>query len=104
MNKHLLNERRRYKRHPYSAKFRGTRLSTSGVADPSGEILDGSVQNFSDGGLSLVVNHDLRDLEVIRGHVKFPGTAMGVPSLLQVRWVQRTPKTYRSLVGLQFMV
>ena len=104
MNQQPSDERRRHVRCVLSTEFRGAKLLPSGVTDASSEIFQGVVQNFSENGLSLLVNRKFNQFDVIRGQVILPGTATGVPSLLQVCWVQRATKKFQFHVGLRFLV
>jgi hypothetical protein len=104
MNRQPADERRRHLRCAFSSNFRGTALSSAGGTDPSRETVHGRIQDFSEGGLSVIADRKLNQFEVIRGEIMLPNMSIGVPSLLQVRWVRPTTKKSHYRAGLQFLL
>jgi hypothetical protein len=105
MNRQLPKERRRHRRRDFSIKFTGTKISPTGVIDTAPEIFHARIHNISEGGLGLTVDHRLNRFDLIRGEVIFPRASIGVPSLLQVRWVRRQASSrFPYHVGLQFLL
>jgi len=104
MDNKLSIERRRHVRCILLTKFKGAELSQAGVPDASRQTFCGDIQNFSEGGLSLLTNCKVNQFGVIHGAVMIPGVAQGVPSLWRVLWVKPAAKEFLYHVGLQFLI
>lgn len=104
MSRQRAHERRRAFRRDFSGEFRGRRLSPTGVIDTAAEMFRAQIHNVSEGGICLGVDHRLTRFDLIRGEVILPKVAVGIPSLLQVRWTKEMSKGLQYRVGLQFLL
>lgn len=99
-----MRQQRHGVRHLFSSAFRGRELSSLGSLQRSKQIIRGEIQNISSGGLCLLTNQRIKESSLIRGEIILPDVPVGVPSLMQVRWVGQVAKGSRYKVGLQFLV
>lgn len=104
MNRQRARERRQNLRRDFSGEFKGRRLSPTGVIDAAAELFRGKIHNVSEGGICLGVDHRLSPFDLIRGEVILPNVAVGIPSLLQVRWTKQMSNRPQYRVGLQFLL
>jgi PilZ domain len=101
MNQPRTPERRFDPRQVFRIKLRGRDVSSSRV---SREPFHGEVQNISSGGLGLLTDHPVQESSLIHAEIVMPDFGIGVPSLMQVRWLQRLTTRPHYRVGLQFVL
>ena len=85
-------------------KLRGRKLASLGISrkEPKTAIR-GRIQNISQGGVCLLNNKSIPASSLVRCEIEIPGNRIGIPTLMQVAWTQRTPTgTYE--IGLQFLL
>ena len=66
--------------------------------------VEGHVQNISSGGLCLSAQKRLKVSEMLVGEISIPGTRASIPTLLQVRWLEKGPVGTRYRAGLLFVL
>ena len=95
---------RQHPRFPCSLELRGSKLALLGVrAEEPKEPIRGRTQNISQGGVCLLNNKSIPASSLVRCEIEIPGNRIGIPTLMQVAWTQRTPTgTYE--IGLQFLL
>ncbi len=104
----MRRERRLYPRYFATCELTGRPLlQFQGVeGDPPsvGQQIRGEVSNVSAGGLCLFGDNIADVSQPLRCQIKVPQLPIGIPTLLQVRWVHSDDggKTYR--LGLQFLL
>jgi len=103
MKRRRLTERRQDSRYVLSAPFRGQELSVVGTRQSSRRF-EGRIHNISAGGVKLVTSRRTKSSALIRGEFLMPNVPIGVPSLMQVRWIQRAGASSRYEIGLQFLL
>ncbi|SRR5712692_1909485 len=67
------------------------------------ELLQAQLQNLSTGGLCLLGNRAVELSQVFRCEIPLPELPVGIPTLLQVRWIERPTAAHAYRVGLQFV-
>lgn len=110
------DERRAHPRYRVAYDLRGTKLkpaAPAGIALPlTTPVIHGEVPNIGVGGLCLLTNDIAEVTEPLRCEIRTPDMPVGIPTLLQVRWVHKLSlhellsldegRTY--LLGLQFLL
>jgi PilZ domain len=97
-------ERRHHQRYPLVGKLRVQELSHLGFPRERERIIQGRIQGISAGGLDLLTRQLLTASSLVRGELLLPKIPIGLPVLLQVRWVQEQSKGHRYRIGLQFLL
>jgi PilZ domain-containing protein len=64
----------------------------------------GRIQNVSEGGACLLGNHSIPASSLVRCEIIVPGTRAAIPTLVQVRWTQKTSTNGSYKIGLQFLL
>lgn len=95
--------KKRDPRYLIRAKFEGSELR-SFQAQKTAATFKGQVNNISDGGFCLLVPHAPRPSALLQGLLKLPDVPARIPTLVQVRWIERPShgKSYR--IGLQYVI
>ena len=104
MNQGGSRERRYGRRYVLHLSFKGTQLSFVGVSRRPRGIVRGKVQNIGAGGLCLLASHGLAESQLVRGELILPDIPVGIPTLMQVRWIRRATEGPRYITGLQFLI
>ena len=97
-------ERRRDRRYVVLSEFKGKKLSSLGVLKQLRGIVNGKIQNLSAGGLCLLTNQPIEEFHLVRGELVLPDVPVGIPTLMQARWVHRATKGPRYRIGMQFVL
>ena len=79
-------EERHEPRFPKKFEVRYRELTVS--SDSLYASFQGAIANMSTGGLCLTTDRPLTPYSTIRCEITLPGSPVGVPCLLQVRWVR----------------
>ena len=96
-------ERRANRRYPVRWRLEGRGLSFLGFADHQEEGLRGEVQNLSQGGLCVISERPIQKSSVLRCEI-FPDTVpAGIPTVMEVRWIEAPAKSSGTRVGLRFL-
>src|SRR5258707_8867259 len=94
---------RGFPRHSANGQFTGSALpSLRGQRRP--EVSQGKVTNISDGGFCMVATHPLQISALLQGRLRLARIPAEIPTLVQVRWVQRVASERRYRIGLQYVI
>ena len=104
----MRRERRLYQRFPVRCELTGRTLSQSDDVDGSpstGESqISGAVHDIGAGGLCLRTGNLAETSQPLRCHIHVPQLPVGIPTLLQVRWVHRDAGGDTYQLGLQYLL
>ena len=103
MNDRKLYERRETTRYAFSAPFTGQELSHIGAPQNS-QKFEGEILDISANGVKLMADRRVEESALIRGELLLPNIPVGVPSLLQVRWIRPAETAGQYQIGLKFLV
>lgn len=93
-------ERRHHPRFPLSVELRGRRLPSLGLRQDRKDAFRGQIQNIGDGGICLLSDRSIPPSSLVCCEIVVPGTRATIPTLMQVRWIQKSSNT----IGLQFLL
>jgi PilZ domain len=79
-------EERHEERFPRQFEVRYRELTVT--SDSLYAVFQGQIANMSTGGMCLATDRPLTPYATIRCEITLPGSPVGVPCLLQVRWVR----------------
>jgi hypothetical protein len=99
-----IEDRRQFVRLPSSVEMRGNLVPWIPVAEESHSQFLGETENVGRGGVCVVSDTPVPENSVLRCEVGLPGTSVGVPTLMQVRWVSKAADSRHFRVGLQFLL
>jgi len=105
----MKREERQAQRHdprfPCSLELRASKLASLGTPQKGpGTVIRGRIQNVSQGGACLLSNRSIPTSSLVRCEIVVPGTRAAIPTLMQVRWAQKTSTNGRYKIGLQFLM
>ncbi len=95
---------RRYRRHQTAGHLKGEVLSLGESGQRRQPALQGRIQNISAGGLCLLTRQVPNVTDPIRSEITVPGTPVGIPTLVQIRWSRKSADKRNHVVGLQFLL
>lgn len=95
--------KRVHPRHVTSGRFRGSQLPSHPSRRKS-QIIEGKVRDISDGGFCLVAAQPPERTGLLQGRLLFPHLPTQIPTLVQVRWVERVPSGRNYRIGLQYVI
>ncbi len=98
-----LGKKRGNSRHPANGQFRGSTLPSLRGQRRS-EVSQGKVSNISDGGFCMVATHPLQISALLQGRLRLARIPAEIPTLVQVRWVQRVASERRYRIGVQYVI
>ncbi len=96
-------ERRHHRRYGVPWKLRGRQLAPLGSPKARKSVIQGRIENTSPGGLCLLTDDALKLSYLLQCEICIPSTAAAMPTLTQVRWIQKNAKGFRYSVGLRFL-
>lgn len=99
-----IDEKRHYIRAPCSIGLRIGTLSQLTVLEEPKISLQGVTENVGRGGVCLVTDQALPLNSLLRCEFSVADTPMDVPTLMQVRWLQRVEGENKYKIGLQFLL
>lgn len=99
-----IEDKRHSVRAPCSIGLRISTLSRFAVLEEPSVSLQGVTENVGNGGVCLVANRPLPLNSVLRCELNVSDTPMGIPTLMQVRWLQQVDGTNNYKLGLQFLL
>jgi hypothetical protein len=99
-----IDDRRHSVRLPSSVEMRGNLVPWIPVAEESHFHFLGETENVGRGGVCVVSDTLIPENSVLRCEVGLSGTSVGVPTLVQVRWVSKVADIGRFRMGLQFLL
>ncbi len=97
-------ERRHHPRHGLSANLRGRQLAPLGSPKARKSVIQGRIENTGATGLCLLTNDAMKVSYLLQCEIIFPKTPAAIPTLTQVRWIQKNAKGFRYRVALQFLL
>ena len=104
----MRQERRLHRRYPVAWGLKGRLLT---AIEPDGAIparpatdIRGEISDIGGGGLCLVTSEKTEPSMAMRCEIFAPHVPVGIPTLLQVRWVQESGAGRMYTLGLQFVV
>ncbi len=106
----MKREERQAQRHdprfPCSLELRASKLASLGTPQhgPEKTAIKGRLQNVSQGGACLLSDRSIPTSSIVRCEIVVPGTRAAIPTLMQVRWAQKTSTNGRYKIGLQFLM
>ncbi len=104
MDKFRDQERRRHTRYPVRGDLTGDLLSTMETPKETEQPFRGEVQNLSVGGLCVITPRAISRLVLIRCEVRVADLPVSIPTLVQVRWVEKSSSRVGQRVGLQYLL
>jgi hypothetical protein len=82
-----------------------TAIEPTGILPPQrGLGVAGGVANVSTGGLCLLTNDRAAVAGAVRCEIFLPHIPVGIPTLLQVRWLEEDDDSQMFRLGLQFLI
>jgi hypothetical protein len=105
----MKREERQAQRHdprfPCSLELRASKLVSLGTPQQGPKtIISGRIENVSQSGACLLSDRSIPTSSVVRCEIVVPGTRAAIPTLMQVRWAQKTSTNGRYKIGLQFLM
>jgi hypothetical protein len=97
-------DRRQHPRFPELLDLRVREVQALHSAAKPGKTVTGRLHNISQGGICFISSELIRQSSLVRCCIGVSESPVGIPTLMQVRWVQKQrlqPDTY--LTGLQFI-
>jgi PilZ domain len=61
-------------------------------------------ENIGHGGVCVVSDSSIPSNSVLRCEMVVPGSSVGVPTLMQVRWTEKNGDAHKFRIGLQFLL
>jgi hypothetical protein len=106
MNKPVTKELRNAPRYQLENPIRLSGCTLPLIAAPAAasRAVEGHVQNISSSGLCLLAQKSLKVSELLVGEIVVPGTQASIPTLLQVRWLQKNSFGPRYRAGLHYVL
>jgi hypothetical protein len=84
-------------------ELRASLLTRVSLADEADFHLLGETKDIARGGVCVVSDRVIPTNSVLRCEVVVPGSSVGVPTLMQVRWTEGLDDR-RFRIGLQFLL
>jgi hypothetical protein len=104
----MRQERRLHRRYPVAWGLKGKLLTAmepeSFVTAKADSFIRGEISDIGGGGLCLVTNEKAEPSTAMRCEIFAPHVPVGIPTLLQVRWVREAAGGRVYTLGLQFVV
>ena len=100
----MRHERRSEVRRPVAWKLEGRGISSIDPRSPAGEVVHGRIQNINRGGLCLLTERPVEKSSVLQCKIFPSGLHVGIPTVMEVRWMQPNPKGRGVRLGLRFLI
>ena len=97
-------EKRSGRRYPVPWKLRGRGISFLGFRQGNEEALNGRVLNINRGGLCLWSEQPIEKSAVLQCEIFPSGQHVGIPTVMEVRWMLPNPDGPGTNVGLRFLI
>lgn len=91
-------------RFPHAIELRVGLLTRADILEEPSHLLDGVTENVGRGGICVLTDETLPQNSVVRCVLSLPDISMNIPTLMQVRWVQRITGKTKYRAGLQFLI
>ena len=98
------HEKRRHPRYPVRGDLTGHILSSLFPPTESEQLFQGTIQDISQGGLGVLTPQAVSVSSPIRCEIRLADLPGSIPTLAQVRWVERSPSGAGARVGLHFLL
>ena len=99
----IRQEKRASRRYSVRWRLEGRGISFMGVAARQKEVLRGQIENLSRGGLCLLAEGPVKNSSVIHCEIFPDHVAAGIPTIMEVRWMQPSAESSRTRIGLRFL-
>jgi hypothetical protein len=96
-------QRRIFARFPVTMELRASLLMRVSLANEAEFHLLGETTDIARGGVCVVSDRTIPTNSVLRCEMVIPGSSIGVPTLMQVRWTEALDDR-RFRIGLQFLL
>jgi hypothetical protein len=96
--------KRRDSRYPIMGKFEASELPSFQARRKGNLRLSGQVHNISDGGFCLHAARAPRESSLLQGLLEFADVPARIPTLVQVRWVNRLANEMSYRIGLKYVI
>ena len=96
-------KRRAYPRYPTRGEFRGNELAQLRSSQKS-RVVQGKVKDISDGGFSILTAHAPKTSTLLQGQLRLARVPVQIPTLVQVRWINRSLPGGGFKIGLQYVI
>jgi PilZ domain len=97
-------EKRSGRRYPVHWKLHGRGISFLGFRHGDEEALNGRVLNINRGGLCLLTEQPIEKSAVLQCEIFPSGQHVGIPTVMEVRWMLPNPDGRGTSVGLRFLI
>ncbi len=75
-----------------------------GGAGSSKRLIRGRLHDMSKGGFCVLTDKALKVLKVVRCEIGLAKVPAAIPTVSQVRWIQKNARGPRYRIGMQFLV
>jgi hypothetical protein len=89
---------------PGSLEAPGEGISFLGFRHGDEEALQGRVLNINHGGLCLLTEQPIEKSAVLHCEIFPDGSHVGIPTVMEVRWMRQNPDGPGTTVGLRFLI
>jgi len=90
-------------RYSMSGRFRGSQLPAH-QSHRKSQAFEGEIKNISDGGFCLIATHAPQRAGLLQGRLSFPRLPAQIPTLVEVRWVEKARSSGNYRIGLQYVI
>jgi hypothetical protein len=97
-------DRRCSRRISSAMQFRGWRLTPGASERKRTRVIQGQIENISRGGVSVLSSRSVPISSLVRCEIRLSQSAATIPTLMQVRWNQKTASGKEHRIGLQFIL
>jgi PilZ domain len=99
-----MQERRHFPRFPADLEMHGNLLARVDLVQKQKLFLRGEIENIARGGLCAFTDHPVPANSLVRCELMLGGSAVGIPTLLRVRWFEKAADKNGFRLGLQFLL
>jgi hypothetical protein len=100
----VIEERRQFPRFPADFKMHGSLLARVDLAQKQKLLLRGEIENIARGGMCILSDQPVPAHSLVRCELLLAGSAVGIPTLLRVRWFEKAIDKSGFRLGLQFLL
>lgn len=97
------SERRHSPRTAALCKLSAREVLSTGMHGQDSQLIEGEVRDLSEGGCCVRSEKSCPEFTLLRGRISTPDLAIGIPTLMQVRWSRPDPQQ-GFLLGLNFLL
>jgi PilZ domain-containing protein len=96
-------KKRVQRRYSISARFRASQLPLH-ESHRKSQAFEGKVKNISDGGFCVIATQAPEKSKLLQGRLLLPRMPAQIPTLVQVRWVEKAASGRHYRIGLQYVL